>query len=89
MQSGCVSFPSGWGCAPRDPAAIPGWVEDNLVAGIKRSRAGEHVAWLNAQLRSPGSPHAARLELQVRQRVQDQHHRRRLLLDLRRQPPAA
>jgi hypothetical protein len=67
--------------------AIPGWVEDRMVDGIRRARAGEPVGWLAAELRSPGSPKAHVLERRVQERVQEAHERRLRLLQWREHPP--
>ena len=81
------TFPEDWGAPPANPAAVRGWIQDNLVRGIRRARAGERVAWLGPQLRSPGSPRARLLELEQRERIREINLRRLQLVRLRATPP--
>ena len=75
------------GAPPVNPVAVRGWIQDNLVRGIRRARAGERVAWLGPQLRSAGSPQARLLELEQRERIHGINLRRLQLLQLRATPP--
>jgi hypothetical protein len=81
------TFPEDWGPPPANAAAVGGWIQDNLVKGIRRARAGERVAWLGPQLRSAGSPRARLLELEQRERIHGINLRRLQLLQLRAAPP--
>ena len=81
------TFPEDWGPPPVNPAAVRGWIQDQLVRGIRRARAGERVAWLGPELRWAGSPQARLLELEQRERIHAANERRLQLLQLRAIPP--
>src|SRR4051812_10204462 len=60
------TFPADWGPPPANPAAVRGWIQGNVVKGIRRAHAGERVEWLAPELRSKRSPKAALLKLDYR-----------------------
>ena len=81
------TFPEDWGAPPANPVAVRGWIQAQMVMGIRRARAGERVAWLGPELRSAGSPRARLLELEQRERIHGINLRRLKLLQLRATPP--